>query len=90
MAKIKFTSALKRFFPTLQDEIIEGKTVHEIVQNVNKHHPGLINYLLEEDGSLRRHVNIFLKDELIADRTRLTDQVNSKDEILIMQALSGG
>ena len=90
MAKIKFTSALKRFFPNLQDGIIEGGTINEIVQNANKNHPGLLDYLLEEDGSLRRHVNIFLKDELISDRTKLTDQVNSKDEILIIQALSGG
>ena len=90
MAKIKFTSALKRFFPNLQDEIIEGKTICEIVKNVNDHHPGLINYILEEDGSLRQNVNIFLKDELILDRNRLTDRVNEEDEILIVQALSGG
>lgn len=90
MAKVKFTAALTRFFPGLRELEVEGNTVQEVLKRVNAEVPGVINYLLEEDGSLRKHVNIFVKDELIKDRNTLSDEVHSQDEMFIYQALSGG
>jgi len=90
MAKVKFTSALNRFFPNLKEMEVQGNTVNHIIAAINKEIPGLNTYLLDDDGSLRKHVNIFVKDELIQDRLQLTDQVQEKDEVLIYQALSGG
>ena len=48
------------------------------------------DYLLEEDGSLRKHVNIFVRDEMMTDRNTLSDILTEGDEVLIFQALSGG
>ena len=90
MAKVRFTSALKRFFPAITDLEIQGTTVRETLLNVDKTHPGILNYLTEDNGQLRKHVNIFLKGELIKDRVTLNDPVTSLDEVLIFQALSGG
>ena len=90
MAKVKFTSALKRFFPSLKEVDIAGGTVKETLQNVEKDYPGILQYLTEDNGQLRKHVNIFLKGELIKDRKTLNDKVGTHDELLIFQALSGG
>lgn len=90
MAKVRFTAALKRFYPDLKEEIVNDKSVAEVLRSIDKRYPGIIDYLLEEDGSLRKHVNIFIKDELIKDREQLSDLVNEEDELLIYQALSGG
>lgn len=90
MAKIKFTSALNRFFPELEEMQVRGQSVLEVLLEVNRKHPGLNNYLLEEDGTLRKHVNIFLQNEMINDRSHLSDKVGDNDEILVFQALSGG
>ena len=90
MAKIKFTRALERFFPSLSEISVEGQTVREILMKVENSYPGITDYLLEEDGSLRRHVNIFLDQDMINDRRGLSDAVEKDQEILIFQALSGG
>ncbi len=90
MARVKFTSALNRFFPNLKEMDVRGDTVNHIITAINKEVPGLNTYILDEDGSLRKHVNIFVRDELIHDRAELSDPVEDKDEILIYQALSGG
>lgn len=90
MAKIKFTSALKRFFPTLTEHEIEGDTVREVLNNIEKIYPGISNYLMQDDGTLRKHVNIFVEGNLIANRITLNDRVKQRDELLIFQALSGG
>ena len=90
MAKIKFTSALKPFFPLLTDLEVEGNTVRELVAQAEVRFPGISTYLMDETGSLRKHVNIFVQGDLIKDRKQLSDSVNSSDELLIFQALSGG
>ena len=90
MPKIKFTSALKRFFPSLAETEIDGATIKEVLHNVEQMHPGISNYLIDENGGLRRHVNIFVQGDLIKDREALNDKVKGNDEVLIFQALSGG
>jgi molybdopterin converting factor small subunit len=90
MARVTFTSALKRFFPSLTELDIAGDSVRETLSNIEQHYPGMLNYLIEDNGQLRKHVNIFLKGELIKDRVTLNDPVNPRDELLIFQALSGG
>lgn len=90
MPSVKFTSALKRFFPALSDTEISGDTVQEALTNLEKRYPGLMGYLTEDTGQLRTHVNIYVGTELIKDRRTLTDKLEAADEILIFQALSGG
>lgn len=90
MAKVRFTSALNRFFPDLSELDIDGSTVWDTLEKIEQSHPGILTYLTEENGQLRKHVNIFLRGELIRDRRTLKDAVDEKDELLIFQALSGG
>lgn len=90
MPVVKFTSALQRFFPDLQEIQVEGSTVSQVLAEVENLYPGITDYLLTEQGALRKHVNIYQGDTLIKDRDRLTDAVEENDELLIFQALSGG
>lgn len=64
--------------------------MQEIFKEIESDYPGLKSYVLDEQGSLRRHVNIFIDGKMINDRTKLTDEFSSNSEIYIMQALSGG
>ena len=90
MAKVNFTYALKRFYPELESMEISASNVAEVLTNLNQQFPGLRDYLVDEQGRLRQHVNIFIGDKLIKDKERLSDQVTDQDEVFIMQALSGG
>ena len=90
MAKVKFTSALKPFFPDLTDLELQGNSVRELLDQIEKRHPGIQNYITDDNGSLRQHVNIFLQGDHIKDRHALSDVVEGNDEVIIFQALSGG
>ena len=90
MAHIKFTPNLKRFFPDLEPIEIEASTVAEVLAAVDARWRGLADYIVDEKGHLRKHVNIFIGDELIVDKQHLSDAVNADTKIYIMQALSGG
>lgn len=91
MAQVTFTKHLKRFFPTLKDcEQVGGTTVREVLDHLDKLYPGFSGYVVDEVGRLRRHVNIFVRQEPIYDREELSDKVGEADEVFIVQALSGG
>ena len=91
MAKVKFTRHLTRYFPTLMDNVeVNGRNVAQILTNLDKQYPGLAAYIVDEQGSLRKHVNIFIAGDLIHDRQTLQDPVNENDQVYIFQALSGG
>lgn len=90
MATVKFTYALKRFYPDLQELNILATDVKAVVDEVETNYPGLKDYLLDDQGYLRKHVNIFVNGSLITDRKSLSDVVDKDAEVYIMQALSGG
>ena len=90
MATVKFTYALKRFFPDLKETLIDSNNLPELMDALEKKYPGFRSYILDERGRLRKHVNIFVDNELIEDRDKLSDAVKEDSEVYIMQALSGG
>jgi hypothetical protein len=90
MPKVKFTYALKRFFPNLEDTDFDCENLEGLLNAADRKYPGLMSYILDEQGALRKHVNIFVNGSLIRDRQNLTDILNIDSEVYIMQALSGG
>lgn len=90
MPAVKFTNALKRFFPSLQEYAATGSSLYEVFTEIEIQYPGITNYLLDESGRLRKHVNIFIDGNMINDRDTFTDAFTVNSEIYIIQALSGG
>ena len=90
MPKVRFTPNLKRFYPTLQPTQVEAETVAQLLEEIEELHPGICAYIVDEHGSLREHVNIFVGGELIHDKAKLSDPLGPQDEVYILQALSGG
>jgi hypothetical protein len=90
MPTVYFTRHLLRFFPYLTTTEVEASTVAEVVAALEHRHRGLADYLVDERGALRKHVNIFVGDELVRDRDTLSDPVTPNSQIHIIQALSGG
>ena len=91
MPAVKFTTHLEKFFPGVTKGVmVEADTVAEVVTALDQQFPGLAAYLVDEHGVLRKHVNIFIDEELIHDRQRLSDPVTNNNRVYVFQALSGG
>jgi molybdopterin converting factor small subunit len=90
MATVKFTYALEKFFPGIKEIPAKGHTLREVLDEVEAKYPKIQTYLLDDQGKLRNHVNIFIDGSLISDRSGLSDAFSPDSEIYIIQALSGG
>ena len=80
---------LSILYPGAQFES-EGKTIDELIQAINKKFPGFANQLLEENGELRRFVNIYINDEDVRYLGGLGTELRDSDEVSILPALAGG
>ena len=89
MAHVSFTDNLQKHLPC-PPVSAPGETVRAVMDAVFTDNPPLRSYLLDDQGRLRKHVNIFVNDAMIADRTGLSDPVAGNDRIFVFQALSGG
>jgi hypothetical protein len=92
MAVVTLTRHLHTFFPQLANAPlnVDAATVAEVVKALEALAPGIAFYLCDERGRLRQHVNIFIGEERIRDRARLSDAVEPGTQVFVLQALSGG
>jgi molybdopterin converting factor small subunit len=89
MAKVFFTSNLRRHVDCAEAEAA-GATVAEVLNRVFAVHDRLGAYVLDDQGSLRKHMSILVDGQRIKDVEHLSDGVKANSEIWVMQALSGG
>ena len=90
MAHVSFTRHLQRYFPELGEVELPASTLRELVSMLDARFPGLAAYLVEDDGSLRKHVNVFVDNQIVEDRRELSDRLGPTARVHILQALSGG
>ncbi len=89
MPRISFTGNLRRHL-ACPPATVEGETARAVLDAVFADNPRLRSYVLDDQGRLRKHVNVFINDRMIADRIGLADPVAAHDELFVLQALSGG
>ncbi|MES2564454.1 MAG: MoaD/ThiS family protein [Pseudomonadota bacterium] len=89
MPRVVFTSNLQRHIACPERDVVAG-TVAQALEVVFADTPALREYVLDDQGHVRKHVHIYVDGQRIADRLRLTDEVEPASEIFVLQALSGG
>jgi len=92
MPTVEMTQHLYRFFPQLENRTITvpAGSVSEVLNAINEIAPGFTDYVLDDNGALRRHVNLCINDTIVIDRKTLSDYVQDDETVYIFQAPSGG
>ncbi|MDP9328539.1 MAG: MoaD/ThiS family protein [Actinomycetota bacterium] len=69
-----------------QDLEIPGGTVGEVIRALEAQHPKLRGWILDEQGHVRQHVNVFVNGERMAEDT----DVSATDRLHVLASISGG
>ncbi len=67
-----------------------GSSLKEIIDDLERNHPGLRERLLDENGELRRFVNVFINGDDVRFLDQLSSKVKDGDDISIVPAIAGG
>lgn len=89
MPRVHFTPNLARHIDTASVDV-SGATVREALDAVFASRERARGYVLDDQGALRKHVQVFVDGEQVVDRRGLSDAVGEGTELWVMQALSGG
>ena len=87
---VRIPTPLQRLTNGQGEVSCEGKTVTELLADLEKRHPGIKERICDEKGQLRRFVNVFVNEEdirfLKGDQTSIKDG----DDVSIIPAIAGG
>jgi len=89
MTSVAFTPNLARHVDAPAARV-SGVTLQAALDEYFAANPRVRSYVLDDQGAVRKHVAIFVNDELIRDRVSLSDPLGADDEVFVAQALSGG
>ncbi len=88
--KVRIPTPLRKITKDNDEVLAEGTTVTEVIEDLEKNYPGLKERICEDDGNLRRFVNLYLNDEDIRFKDNLNTSVSDNDELSIIPAIAGG
>jgi molybdopterin converting factor small subunit len=86
MSLVRLRGPLKRLAGDLAEHPIEGSNVFELLRELERVHPALEGWVLDERGLIRRHINVFVNGE----RGDGDTAVETEDRIDVLPAISGG
>ncbi len=64
-----------------------GATLAEVLADLDRRYPGIRFRMIDEQDGIRRHMRIYVNGEEV---DRIGVPLRSSDEVMIVQALSGG
>ena len=65
---------------------VVGDTVGDLLRSLERTHPALAGWILDERGHVRRHINVYVNGE----RRGAEDAVSAGDAVDVLPAISGG
>jgi molybdopterin converting factor small subunit len=86
MALIRLRGPLKALAGGAPDHAVEGATIAELLQALERAEPALSGWILDERGRIRRHINVFVNGE----KGREDTAIGADDQIDVLPAISGG
>ena len=85
--RVRIPTPLRSYTGGAAQVDVDGATVGEVIADLDRRYPGLAFRVVDEQGRLRQHMVVFLGQDRCRD---LAASVVGIDEVVLMQALSGG
>ena len=89
MVTVRIPTPLRTLTAGEEQVQVPGATLREVIETLEKKHPGIKDRLLDDKG-VRRFVNIYVGDEDVRFLDGLETKVSSGTEVSIVPAIAGG
>jgi molybdopterin synthase sulfur carrier subunit len=86
MALVRVRGQLKKLASDRSEHDVDGASVAELLRALEREHPALEGWVLDERGRIRQHINVFVNGEQGREETT----VAPGDRVEVIPAISGG
>ena len=90
MPSVRFPQVMKYYVNNQVEFPISASTVQELIDQVVQQYPSIKFHLLDSEGQLRRHFNIFVNGTHIRDLSGMDTPLQDEDKIILMASAAGG
>ncbi len=90
MATVLVPTPLRRLTGGQSKIDVEGNDVGALLTAVNSQFPGIAEKVLDENGEVKRFINVFVNDDEIRTLSGLSTPVKTSDRVSIVPAMAGG
>ena len=88
--KLRIPTPLRPLANGAAELSVEGGTVGEVLETLERQHPGFRQRIYDESGEIRRFVNIYVAGEDIRFLKGVETPVKAGEEVSIVPAVAGG
>jgi molybdopterin converting factor small subunit len=89
-AQIEFLGPLKQLVNGQDVLEVQAASIGEVLQELGQEYDNLTQRLLSDDGTLHRHINIYLNEEDIRFQDNLQTSLSQGDRVTVISAIAGG
>jgi sulfur-carrier protein len=86
MACVCLRGPLKKLAAGRSEHDLTGATVGDLLRALEREHPAVAGWVLDERGQIRPHINVFVNGERGGEATA----VSTQDRVEVLPAISGG
>ena len=87
---VRFPTPLRKLTGGQTEVSVEGASIRDVIENLDRAHKGVRDQILDDSGSIRRFINLFLNGEDVRYLKGPDTSVQSGDKISIVPAIAGG
>jgi sulfur-carrier protein len=89
MITVEFAPSIQRH-KTVATQSVSAGTLSQALEASCSATAGLRHYILDDQGAIRKHVAVFVNQEMHLPRDDLSRLLRSGDKVLVIQCLTGG
>jgi molybdopterin converting factor small subunit len=86
MAIVRLRAPLKDLAGGSREVTLDGSSVGEVLRELERQHPRIAGWVLDEHGRVRRHVNVFVDGERVREDAPVADDAT----LHVLPSISGG
>lgn len=90
MATVRFPAVMKYYVDNQTEFSISAATAGELLERITEQYPVVKFHLLDSEGKLRKHFNVFVNGTHIRDLNGLATPIKEEDKVILMASAAGG
>lgn len=90
MPSVRIPTPLRKLSRDRDEINVTASDINELIEELDKECPGIKDRICDEEGNIRRFINLYVNNEDIRFLNGKNTKLNQNDNISIIPAIAGG
>ena len=90
MPIVRFPAVMKYYVNNQSEFSVSASTASELIEKIIEQYPAVKFHLVDAEGNLRKHFNVFVNGTHIRDLNGMDTPLNEEDKVILMASAAGG